>query len=85
VSLRMTTGHPVTKDVQPVDGNAIRFIAEDGRCMFEVLCGKDGRSLEVRGVELWRVDGHLYGSSIAIYPHASNSVRVEGVAYEPQP
>lgn len=79
--MHIETGHPVTKDVEPVNGHAVRFIAEDGRCMFEVRCGKDGRSLEVSAIDTCKVDGRLYSSSLAICPNAANSVRVETKLY----
>jgi hypothetical protein len=50
--------------------------------MFEVFIGKDGRSIEVRGVDFVRVNNVLYGSSLAAYPNASNSLTIRTLPYD---
>ena len=77
VMLHLETGHVVTKDMRRIEGETtIRFVTEDGRCMFEVRAGKDGRSINVRGVEVTSVDGVMYSECIDIRPCVANSVDV---------
>lgn len=80
--MKLETGHPVTGDAKPIDGQIVRFIAEDGRCMFEVSVNKDGRSIEVRAVELYKVKDRLYEARIMIEPHVSNSITIRTPRYE---
>ena len=74
MTLHIETGHPVSADVEQVPGNTVRFVTEDGRAMFEVSCGKDGRSIEVRGVESTKVSGEIYSNLIDVRPNVANSV-----------
>lgn len=80
--LKIETGHPVSGDVKPVEGNRIRFVAEDGQTMFEVTAGKDGRSIEVRAVDTCRVDGVLYNGIIEIHPLCGNSIEIRTQKYQ---
>ena len=80
--LNIETGHPITKDVQHLDVQGVRFVAEDGRTMFEVHAGKDGTSIEVRGVEVTKVENVLYSSSLAACPNASNSLTIRVCRYD---
>jgi len=54
----------------------VSFVASDGRIMFEVKPGKDGKSIEVRGVETCLVDGVLYSQFIDIRPIVGNCVQI---------
>lgn len=80
--MKIETGHSVSKDVQAVNSDRVRFVAEDGRTMFEVVACKDGRSIEVRGVEACRVSGVLYSDAIEVRPQASNMVTVRAREYD---
>ena len=80
--LHIETGHPVTKDVQTLPHTGVRFVADDGKTMFEVHMGKDGRSIEVRGVDCTRVEEILYSSSLAACPNASNSLTIRVLPYD---
>lgn len=79
--LHIETGHPITKNVQRLDAKGVRFIAEDGRTMFEVHAGSDGASIEVRGVEVTLVKDVLYDSKLAACPNASNSLTIRACRY----
>lgn len=79
--LRIESGHPVTSDAAPVPGDRVRFMTPDGRCMFEVRVGDDGRSIEVHGVETARVDGVLYSETLLVQPCAWNSVNITTKEY----
>jgi hypothetical protein len=61
-----------------------KFVADDGRDMFSVSIGKDGRSLEVRALNCCKVDGVLYSTQILVIPQVSNSVRIEAARYDVQ-
>lgn len=38
--MRIETGHPSRRNVQTVNANRVRFVNEDGDCLFEVMiCG----------------------------------------------
>ena len=80
--LRIETGHPITKDVHVVPGKTVRFVAGDGRTMFEVSAMKDGKSLEVRAVENVRVEGVLFSTSLNVKPRFENCVLVTVDEYE---
>ena len=82
MTLHIETGHPVTADVKQVDGRCVRFVSDDDRTMFEVIAGKDGRSLEVRAVEVTKVDGVIYAGRLVVYPAASNTVTIRVPRYE---
>lgn len=81
MALRIESGHPLFGDDKPAEGNAVRFIAEDGHTMFDVTAGKDGRSIEVRAVDVTSVDGKLFGARIEIRPNAANSVTIRVPPY----
>lgn len=51
MKLRIESGHPMMTNVEAVSGSLVRFVTEDGRTMFEVSSGEDGRSIEVRALE----------------------------------
>jgi hypothetical protein len=76
MSLHIETGHPVTADAKPLAEKTVRFVTEEGRAMFEVSAGKDGRSIEVRGVGTTKVDGVIYTERLDVRPHVSNSITV---------
>jgi hypothetical protein len=61
--MRIESGHLMMNDVAEVAGDSVRFVCDDGRTMFEVRIRKDGRSLEVRGVDTAIVNGVLYGTA----------------------
>jgi hypothetical protein len=80
--LHIETGHPITKDVERLDAKGVRFVAEDGRTMFEVHVGKDGTSIEIRGVDVTHVENVLYDSRLAACPNASNSLTIRVCPYD---
>jgi hypothetical protein len=79
--LHIETGHKITEDAQTIDANGVRFVTEDGRTIFEVDIGEDGKSIEVRGVDKTRVENVLYGSNLAACPNASNSLTIRVCRY----
>lgn len=82
MTMRIETGHPGTGEtVQVLDAKRVRFVAEDGRTMFEVVAGTDGRSIEVRGVETCKVGDVLYSNALEIRPHVTNMVEVRAREY----
>ena len=80
--MRIESGHPMTKDVAEVAGDSVRFVADDGRTMFEVRAGKDGKSLEVRGVDNAKVNGVLYATALCVIPNVTNSITVAAIPYD---
>lgn len=60
----------------------VQLLAQDGRVLFEVRAGKDGRSLEIRGVDTCKVDGVLYGNGLLVKPNADNSITVLAEPYD---
>lgn len=81
MTLHIETGHPITKNVQTLPVNGVRFVTDNGRTMFEVHIGQDGRSIEVRGVDFAKVGDMLYDSKLAVCPNASSSITVRTVPY----
>lgn len=76
MAIHIETGHPVTKDAERIDAKSVRFVNDDYRTLFEVCIGRDGRSIEVRGIDVVSVDGALYGSYLAALPNAANSLTI---------
>lgn len=58
------------------------FYAEDGRQMFEVCVGKDGRSLIIRGINTCKVGDKLYSAYLQVEPQAANSIAVRTREWE---
>ncbi len=79
--MRIESGHPMMNDVAEVAGDSVRFVCNDGRTMFEVRVCKDGKSLEVRGVDVAKVNGVLYGNALCVIPHVTNSITVAAIPY----
>ncbi len=67
---------------QAVDHPSVRFKAEDGSTMFEVVVQNDGKSIEIRGVESCFVGGTLYNNRLLIKPNVSNSIQVTVEPYD---
>lgn len=80
--MRIETGHRVSADVAPVTGNRVRFVTDDGKTIFEVTCGKDNHSIEVRGVETFKVGKVVYDSCFVIKPQCANVVSVQAIPYK---
>jgi hypothetical protein len=79
--VKMFTGHRLTKDEIEVPGREVRFVTEDGKEAFAVRIGSDGRSIEVRGVDTFWVEGVAYGSTLQVVPVVSNGVNIEARKY----
>lgn len=80
--MKLQSGMKAMNDVVDIAGDRVAFIAEDGREMFEVRAGKDGRSIEVRGIETCKVNGKLYTSALEIRPQVTNSIIIRTQLYE---
>jgi hypothetical protein len=80
--LAIFTGHSVTNDESSVEGYRVRFKTPDGRCMFEVKCADDGKSLEVSAVESCIVGGVLHDTRLMVSPRVSNVVHISTHEYE---
>lgn len=80
--MKLQGGMKMMNGVVDIAGDRVAFIAEDGREMFEVRAGKDGRSIEVRGIETCRVNGKVYTSGLEIRPHVTNSITIRTQLYE---
>ncbi len=85
MSLSIETGHPLTKDVQRIDGKSVRFVDKDGRTMFEVYCCADGRTIEVRGVESSKHAGVIYDNTLSILPKSGNVVHIQQIPFDDVP
>ena len=80
--LHIETGHSVTGDIEVLPATGVRFVTDDGRTMFDVCVGRDGRSIEVRGVDVAVVGNVLYGAELAACPNASNSLTICTLPYD---
>jgi hypothetical protein len=63
------------------DGHA-KVYAEDGRQMFEVCAGKDGRSLTIRGINTCKIGEKLYSAYLQVEPNAANLISVRTREWE---
>ncbi len=75
--MKIETGHPVSADVAPVAGDRVRFVTDDGRTIFEVTCGKDEHSIDVRGVNTFKVGKVVYDGCLDIRPQCGNAVSIQ--------
>ena len=82
MSLHIETGHPITNDVDILAAKGVRFVTDDGRTMFDVHIGQDGRSIEIRGVDVTKVEDLIYDSSLVACPNASNSLTIRTLLYD---
>jgi hypothetical protein len=80
--MNIETGGSMRKSKTQLAAKEVYFVAEDGNTMFEVRCGKDGRSIEVRGVECCKVGGVLYSECIDVRPVVSNRIIVRSREYD---
>jgi len=79
--MKLQTGMSLMNNVKTLDDNRVVFVAEDGREMFEVCAGKDGRSLQIRSPNCCVVDSVLYGNSLLVEPECANSITVRTKVY----
>jgi len=79
---RIEIGHSVTKDEQVVPANRVRFVADDGRTMFEVGWNADGKTIDVRGVETSIHDGQILCERLDLRLVCANVVTVMARPYE---
>ena len=82
MSLHFETSHPTSAGVKRVNACAVQIMTEDGRCMFEVLLGKDGRSIEVLGVNSTKVDGVIYTERLDLRLNVSNRITIRVRPYD---
>ena len=79
--MKISTGHPVSNDEVVHDFTCVRFLTDEGRPIFEVRVGEDGRSIDVRGIDCCRVDGVMYSEALEISPRYSNGVEIRTKKY----
>jgi len=82
MTLHIETGHPVTGDAVKIDARAVRFVTDDGRTMFEVNIGDDGKSLKVYAVETTKHDGKIYNNRLQVCPGSTNALTIGAVLYQ---
>lgn len=81
MALTIETGHFITSDVKRLESKRVRFVTESGRTMFEVSSGSDGRSIEVRSVEVTKHDGQVYSNLLSLQPSSADRVTIRTVEY----
>jgi hypothetical protein len=72
--LHLETGHPVTADAKIIAGDRFRFVDDQGRTVFEVICGNG--SIEVRAVEFHTIGDNIHTGLISIKPKCANSIEI---------
>jgi len=77
----METGHPVSADVKQVEGDQIRFVNQDGRCLFVVSICKDQASIEVKAVDTHRVGETIHDNLLVIAPNSCGCITLSTPAY----
>lgn len=80
--LTIATGRALLGKLAHLEETSVSFLTEDGRVMFEVSAGKDGRSINVRGVETCIVDGVLYSELLELQPIVANSIDIKARKYD---
>jgi ABC-type glucose/galactose transport system permease subunit len=81
MKLKIASGNELRDGQTIYDFDRIRFVAEDGRDMFEVITKENGTSLEIRAVNACMVGGVQYDSSLLVVPCVSNSIIVSVQEY----
>ena len=79
-SQRIEIGHCISNDVAVVPDDRVRFVAADGRTMFEVRPSGDS-GIEVRGIDTYRVGSVLYDHTLSVEPSATNTIFVRSLEY----
>ena len=82
MTLRIQVGDYVANEEKTIEGDVIRFVTEDGRAMFDVYIGKDGRSIEVGAPQVTKVDGVIYDSKLEVLPRATNRIVIRTSRYD---
>ena len=74
--MKIQSGHAIMATEKDVEGKFVRFIDDDGRCLFEVhICDEPG-AIEVRGSETHKINGKIHTEALMIEPRFSNSIRI---------
>lgn len=66
-----------TGEMREIDAREVQMITDDGREAFAVRPGADGRSVEVRGIEVFFLDKVAYGATLQVIPRATNVLTIE--------
>ena len=80
--MKIRTGMRLMDDLVDVPGDRVVFVTDDGDEMFEVRIGKNGKSIDIRGIDDCRVNGEIYSCALDIKPHVSNSITIAVRPYE---
>lgn len=80
--MKFASGSRITRNETFYDVRHMRIVAQDGHTMFEISLGKDERSVEVRGVEVCKIDGILYSERLRIEPRVSNDVVIRTIEWK---
>ena len=79
---RTEIGNSMFDDVVVGDGGKpVRLLAADGRCMFEVRPVGDD-TIEVRGVQCYKVNGTILGTDISVEPRSANLVVIRSKPFD---
>lgn len=81
MNLHIETGHPVMANVKQVESDQVRFVDEDGRCVFEVRILKGQAMIEVRAVDTHKVNGVIHDGLLCVTPRASNNIHLSTPPY----
>lgn len=79
--MKLSIGGSFGEPAQELDTDRVKFIAEDGQQMFEIVIGKDGHSFEVRGISTCKVNGELYSEHLSVEPNCSNCMVIRAKKY----
>lgn len=63
-------------DAIPVEAYSILLIDPEGRAMFDVRIGEDGKSIEVQSVDYAKLNGVLYGNRLRVSPMSRNTIKI---------
>lgn len=79
-NLKIEIGSDIRGESKTFPDDRVRFVAEDGQTMFEVSVVSPN-AIEVRAVQLCKVNGILRDSRPMIRPIAGNVVRISTQVY----
>lgn len=70
------------QEVKELGTDRVNFVAQDGRELFSVSI-LDETTIDIRGVNVCKIDGNLYTEVLQIEPRAANSVWIRAKQYQP--
>ena len=80
--MKLSTGGCFGEPLQDLTTDRIRCFASDGREMFEINIGSDGRSLEIIAGVTYRENGVMYKEHLLVEPQGYGRITIRSKPYD---